>query len=97
MDSKQFVNWLRGFMDGKGYDYSSSDIRKIKKELENVKDFDFPTPQILPYSPPYNPSNPIGYPTYPSPFWYTTNTNNIISKKDMLNEENENIKHHNED
>jgi len=73
MNSNEFVNWLKGFVDACGVDLSVTQLNKIKDKLEETYDVNCPqqTQPTLPYSPPWS----IGDQPYdPNRIWYTTST-----------------------
>lgn len=73
MNSNEFVNWLKGFVDACGPDLSVVQLNKIKEKLEEVYEVNCPqtTLPTQPYSPPWT----IGDQPYdPNKIWYTSAT-----------------------
>lgn len=85
MNSNEFVQWLKGFVDASGEDLTSSQLNKIKDKLEDTYEVNCP-PTVqpsLPYSPPWT----IGdQPFDPNRIWYTTSTNTTPSIGETPNE-----------
>jgi hypothetical protein len=74
MNSNEFVNWLKGFIDGCDSELNETQLSKIKDKLDQVYDVKCPQ-QIQPVTPswPYVP--PIGDQPYdPNRIWYTSST-----------------------
>ena len=74
MNSNEFVNWLKGFIDGCESQLNETQLSKIKDKLDDVYDVNCPQ-QIQPVtlSWPYVP--PIGDQPYnPNKIWFTSTT-----------------------
>jgi len=76
MNSNEFVNWLKGYLDGCDDKLTKSQVNKLKETLVDVYEINCPQ-QIQPITPSistvYVP--PIGDQPYgPPQIWYTTNT-----------------------
>lgn len=85
MNSNEFVNWLKGFVDACGPDLSVTQLNKVKEKLEDVYEVNCP-PTVQPHHP-YVP--PIGdQPHDPNKIWFTTSTGTPPSFSSDSNEYN---------
>lgn len=84
MNSNEFVNWLKGFVDACGMDLSVTQLNKVKEKLEDVTEVNCPqhVQPPLPYSPPWT----IGdQPNDPNKIWFTTTTDTPTFTTDTNN------------
>lgn len=89
MNSNEFVNWLRGFVDACGTDLSVTQLNKVKEKLEDVYDVNCPQ-QIQPSKPYTQPGTWIPDTPYdPRKIWFTTSTGNPHPLNNIINENND--------
>lgn len=79
MNTNEFTEWLKGFLDGCGTELNPDQMAKLKETIKDVNDVYCPqqiqppipyTPNITPHAPPWV----IGDPPNINPIWYTTST-----------------------